>query len=168
MGSPVSDQSRSLGEVLAAYVALVRSDLGVAEHVLVKVALRWKVLVAEGADDTRAVLGLVIHELARPGESLAALVAAVLLHVPHEVVFELRLAPELSHAEPAVEKLLFLRVHQLLLVVPLVGLDVLDVFSAESAHLALAQVYELDVEQQVLLKLVRLTTVVTAVLGLNV
>jgi hypothetical protein len=155
----MSDQGRALGKILVANVALVGPDLGVHEHVLIVVAPGNEELVAHEALDVGPVLGLVIHQLARPYERLPALLALESLHVAHKVILEFALAAELLEAEAAGEDGAFARLVDLILVVPLVGLDVLHGLAAESADLVAAHVDLIDVYDQVLLELVALAAV---------
>lgn len=165
----MSHQGRSLGEVAIADAALVRPDLGVHQHVLIVVALRGEELGTELAIEAGSVLALVIHELARSIEGLVALVAAVSLHVLHQMVLQLGLAAEFLVAQAArIDDLLAALLLQPFLVPPLVGLDVLHGLAAEATYVVAAHVDLGDVKQQVLLQLILFAAVIALDVRLDV
>lgn len=78
MLSPVPEETGPLGEILLAYVALVRPDTGVGQHVLVKIAARVEGLLTEYARvDLRLAVfeTFVAHQFARTAILLAAVLA---------------------------------------------------------------------------------------------
>lgn len=83
----MSDEGRPLGKVKTADVTLVGPDLSVAEYVLVKVTLGRKILVADWTNNTRTMLGLVIHELKGTRKGLTTLVTGELFNVSHQMIF---------------------------------------------------------------------------------
>lgn len=167
MNLSMSQDARSLREILAADVAFVRPDASVSEHVLIKIALTGERFLADGARRTPSMFrALVTAERIRRGEHLVAqrTLEAVLVH--QQMIVQV-----IAGCELLATKIATVLVNDPLgdpVVLPLVVRDVLHDLAANFTDVRDVQMCLLDVATQIDLQLETFAAVVAHVLWLYV